>query len=46
MTLFNAKDAVDNANQARAATIDEPEYHEWQQLCAVCRQGKQAPSNG
>jgi hypothetical protein len=30
----------------RAATADEPEYHAWRQLCAVCRQGRQAPANG
>lgn len=30
----------------RVATADEPEYHEWRQLCAQCRAGKQAPEHG
>ncbi len=28
------------------ARADEPEYHAWRQLCAVCRDGKQAPGHG
>jgi hypothetical protein len=27
----------------RAATVDEPERHEWRQLCVMCRQGRVSP---
>lgn len=28
------------------ATVAEPEYHEWRQLCGQCRVGRQAPEHG
>ena len=30
----------------RVASVDESEYHAWRQLCAQCRDGREAPEHG